>query len=337
MTKSELTSKDIDKLIGETNDILVIQADNPDGDSLGSALALEEILAGLGKNVRLYCGIDIPSYLRYFKGWDRVERELPHKFDLAILVDAASTSLLEVLNNNGQLQSLAKKPLLILDHHETSDAFEGFDARWFQKPAVATAELIYDLAQANRWPLSHEAKQHITAAIMSDSLGLTSEATTAHSVRVIADLVEQGVNLSSVDAARREYMKKSPELVAYKGKLLQRIEYWSDERIATIAIPWEEIEKYSPLYNPSMLVIEEMRMTENVEVAIAFKIYKDGKVTGKIRTNPGHGIAADLAQAFGGGGHSYASGFKTQATTDFESLRTDIIHKAIELLDGLNK
>ena len=58
--------------IEAAQNILIIQADNPDGDSLGSALALEQILGDMGKNPSLYCGVDIPYYLKFFAGWDRV-------------------------------------------------------------------------------------------------------------------------------------------------------------------------------------------------------------------------------------------------------------------------
>ncbi len=126
----------------------------------------------------------------------------------------------------------------------------------------------------------------------------------------MADLVEKGVNLAKLDQARRELMRKEPVLIPYKGKLLERVEFDSTGRIASVVIPWAEIERYSPLYNPSMLVIDDMRLVVGVDIAIAYKVYADGKITAKIRCNFGKAIGSDLASAFGGGGHPYASGFK---------------------------
>src|ERR1700712_1833431 len=80
-------------LIGDAQKIVVVQADNPDADSLGSALALEHILGDMGKSVALYCGVDTPGYLRYIAGWDRVLSELPSSFDLSIIVDASTYTL----------------------------------------------------------------------------------------------------------------------------------------------------------------------------------------------------------------------------------------------------
>src|SRR5665648_105794 len=80
--------------IKNASKIIIIQAENPDGDSLGSALALEEILGDLDKDVSLYCPVDIPKYLRYISGWDRVTTDFDHHADMAIIVDTSADVLL---------------------------------------------------------------------------------------------------------------------------------------------------------------------------------------------------------------------------------------------------
>lgn len=314
--------------------VLILQADNPDGDSLGSSLALEQILGDMGKEPILYCGVEIPTYLRYLPGWDRVQKDIPKQFDISIIVDTSAISLFENLSRSGQQSWVAAKPSIIIDHHAV-DISIPFASVVCNKPAVATGEVIYELADQLDWPLSNQASEMIAIAILSDSLGLISEATTARSIRIMAELVDNGARLARLENARREMMRKSPELVRYKGKLLQRIEYYDDNRIAIITIPWQEIEKYSHAYNPSMLVIDDMRLTENTAIAIAFKLYKDGKVTAKIRTNYGKTIAGDLAKHFGGGGHIYASGFKIADGRSLEQIQTETIQVAKDLLDSL--
>jgi phosphoesterase RecJ-like protein len=162
-----------------------------------------------------------------------------------------------------------------------------------------------------------------------------SEGTTARSIRIISELVESGVKLAELDSARREMMRKSAEILSYKGRLLQRVEYASDGRLAIITIPWEEIERYSHEYNPSMLVIDDMRLVDGVDVAIAYKIYNTGAVTAKIRCNYGKSIADKLAEHFGGGGHPYASGFRIAGNRKFEEIKTECSTVAGELLDKL--
>ncbi len=99
-----------------------------------------------------------------------------------------------------------------------------------------------------------------------------------------------------------------------------------------ITIPWEEIEKYSHEYNPSILVLDEMRFVEKVAVAVAFKTYPDGRITAKLRANHGYNIAAELAQSFGGGGHPYAAGFKVIDGSTLEEVKSRYIGKAGQLL-----
>lgn len=327
---------DIQKILDDAKKILIIQADNPDGDSLASSLALEQILGDMGKEPYMYCGVDIPSYLRYLPGWDRVNRDLPSKFDVSIIVDCSAKTLLETADKRGHLSWLAAKPCIVLDHHE-SEATIDFATIMLNADAVSTGEVIYELAQQLKWPLGAAAKNMITTSILADSLGLTSQAVTARSIHIIGELVEGGVNLAKLEEARREMMRKSPELVRYKGELLKRIEYFDDDRIAVIVIPWEEIEKYSHAYNPTMLVMEDMRLTERTDVAIGFKVYQDGKVTAKVRANLGHGIAAKLAEHFGGGGHPYASGFKVTNGKPFNEVKSECIKLASELLDQVKQ
>lgn len=327
------TSTKIKELIDDHSKIVIVQADNPDGDSLASALALEQILHNLGKEPHLYCAVDVPKHLRHLPGWDRVEKDVPNVFDMSILVDCSSKSLLEVAENNGQLSWLLAKPMIILDHHDVTATIDA-SVIYNDTTAVATGEVIYELARELSWPLDQNARNMITVSILSDSLGLMSDATTSKSIRIIADMVENGVKLPELEEARRATMKKSQELVRYKGELLQRIEYYADGAIATVTIPWEEIEKYSSQYNPSILVIDDMRLTENTAIAIAFKTYPDGRVTAKIRANYGYPIANDLASHFGGGGHPYASGFKVKDKT-LAQVKSECISKAQELLQTI--
>jgi phosphoesterase RecJ-like protein len=316
--------------------VVIIQADNPDGDSLGSSLALEHIFGDMGKEPIMYCGVAVPSYLTYLGGWDRVVKDLPVQFDVSIIVDTSADSLLESLTPAGRAK-LAGKPCIIIDHHATAATIT-FATVICNHPAVSTGEIIYELAKQTGWQLNIEAKKMIATSIMADSLGLVTEATSARSIHIIAELVEGGVKLSELDYERRMLMRKSPELVKYKGELLQRIDYAADGRLALVWIPWQEIAEYSPLYNPSMLVMEDMRMTTGVQIAIAFKIYKDGKVTAKIRCNQNAPIAAKLAEHFGGGGHLYASGFKTQRSDQpFNEIKSECISYATELLNNLGR
>jgi phosphoesterase RecJ-like protein len=326
--------QDIANLLADTKQVLIIQADNPDGDSLASALALEQILHDMGKEPMMYCAVDIPKHLRHLPGWDRVIKDVPHQFDASILVDCSSRSLLELAEKNGQLSWLLAKPMIIIDHHNVESTLDA-TINYNQHTAVSTGEVIYSLAKELNWPLDINARNMLAVSILSDSLGLMTDATTPKSIRIIADLVESGVNLPELDEARRETMRKSVELVRYKGELLQRVAFHADNQIATVTIPWEEIEKYSAQYNPSILVLDDMRLTEDVKLAIAFKTYQGQRITAKIRCNYRYGIGKELAEHFGGGGHPYASGFKVINRSPNDVI-AECINKATELLANHN-
>jgi bifunctional oligoribonuclease and PAP phosphatase NrnA len=301
-------------LIESAKKIIVIQAENPDGDSLGSGLALEEILGDLGKEVIVYCPVEIPKYMRYILGWDRVVTEFDTSADLAIIVDTSADVLItKVLESPGVRSFLESHPVLVIDHHTTNSTLS-FEHTILSDEAVATSEILYKLASENKWPINAQAAENMMIAIMSDSLGLTTQNVTPNSFFVAGKLTELGASNSAIEARRREYMKKSPEILAYKGQLIGRIEYFLDGKLALVHIPWEDIQAYSDQYNPSVLVLDEMRLVEGVQLAVAIKTYPDGKITGKLRGNLP--IAETVAGFFGGGGHKYAAGFRAYEQYD---------------------
>lgn len=324
------------KIVEDAKRVVVIQAENPDGDSLGSSLALEEILGDLGKEVVMYCPVNIPTYLGYAKGWDRVVDEFPRDFDLSIIVDTASTTLLERAIVPENLALIKQHPSIVIDHHVTEGDIPFDYVAVTDSKRVATGELIFALAKNNGWKVNAQAADHLTVSIMADSLGLITENTTSESIRTVAELVDLGASLSEIDNRRREFMRKSPEVLAYKGRLLERIEYFLDGALAIVHIPWEEIAEYSHQYNPSMLVIDEMRLVTNVRLAIAIKTYPDGKITGKIRCNSGTKVAEQIAGYFGGGGHAYVAGFRTYSD-NYDDVKNDLIGAVDRILTEYDK
>ncbi len=302
--------------VDEAQRIIVIQPENPDADSLGTATALEEILGDLGKTVTLFCAIDMPKYLHYIEGWSRVIKDFDGKYDLAIIVDTAAEALLvKTLETAGVRHFFETHPVLVFDHHnderedETDDSSLSFPHEFIlDENAAATSELVYAIATELEWPVSSIAAENMLASILGDTLGLATPSVTIHTLETVVGLVKCGAHPATIEAKRREYMRKPADILAYKGELIERIEYRCDGRLALVHIPWEDIAQYSDRYNPSILVLDEMRLVEGVDVAIAIKTYPDQKLTGKIRANIP--ICDTIAGFFGGGGHSYSAGFK---------------------------
>ncbi len=330
--------EELEDLLTKAQTVILLQADNPDGDSLGSTLALEAILSEMGKTVYMVCAVDMPSYLHYLRGWSRVVKDIPQKFDMTIMLDNNTESLLENLAKQQTYSWLKAKPFVVVDHHIDSSGIS-FASLTISEPAVATSEILYRIVSALKWPLPLDACEMMAVSIMSDSVGLMSDTTSPESIRTVADLVENGVSLARIDDARRELMRKDPVLIPYKGQLLERVKFSAKGKVASVIVPWEEIERYSPLYNPTMLVLDDMRMVTGVDVAIGYKVYRDGKITAKIRTNYGKPIAHKIAHAFGGGGHDYAAGFKLTNKTpilEVESrVEQEVLNALQEIAEGL--
>ena len=320
------------EFVKDKNRICVIQAENPDGDSLGSAIALDYLLSD--KEVSLYCPVDVPKYLRYFTDWSRVTNEFDFKADGYIIVDTAAEVLLSKLLNDSAIKNrLYNAPVLVIDHHETPDDLN-FPHESIIEVRPACAELIYSIAKDQNIEINVEAAEVIFQGILSDTLGLTSSSVTAETFEIAAELTRLGAVISDLEDRRREFMKKSPRILDYKADLIKRIEYSLDGELATVHIPWDDIREYSDEYNPNVLILEEMRLVEGVKVAVAVKTYPDGKVTGKIRTASEAPIAEKIAGYFGGGGHPQAAGFRTYDTT-YEEVVRDLVKIVPELLSDV--
>lgn len=311
------------------NKICVIQAENPDGDSMGSAIALDYLLEE--REVSLYCPVDVPKYLRYFADWSRVTNEFDYKADGYIIVDTAAEVLLSKLLDDTAIRNrLYSAPVFVIDHHETADDLN-FPHESIIEARPSCTEVIYRIAKDLRFDINKEAAEALFQGLLSDTLGLTSASVSAETFEIAAELTRLGASISELEERRREFMKKSPRILDYKADLIHRIEYSLEGSLATVHIPWEDIREYSDEYNPNVLILEEMRLVEGVQVAVAIKTYPDGKVTGKIRTSPDAPIAEKIAGYFGGGGHPLAAGFRTYDTT-YEDVVRDLVKIIPEML-----
>ena len=324
--------KEAQQLIGAAQKIIIIQAENPDGDSIGSSVALEEILSDLGKEVSLYCPVDIPKYLRYINGWDRISRDFDTKSDLAIIVDTRADILLgKVLGTSGVRHYLESHPVLVIDHHLTESTLS-FDHNELVQDSVSTGAVIYSLAKDSKWTINPQAAEDLMISMMSDSLGLSTPNVTPETFYIAGDLTKLGANNAAIEERRREFIKKTPEILAYKGKLIERIEYLLDGKLAIVHVPFDEIEKYSDAYNPGALIGDELRLVEGVIVNCVIKTYPDGKLTARLRSS--QPVSEQIAGYFGGGGHAYAAGFRIYENYD-DTIRelVDATTKALQVLE----
>jgi phosphoesterase RecJ-like protein len=328
------TITEIETFIKTHNHFLIVQADNPDGDSLGSALALEHILGDMKKQTSMYCGVDVPEYLKFLSGWDRVSKTIPTSIDAVIIVDTSAQILLENLAAAPEYPWVASKPTLVLDHHsEVICDIPQASIILCDNTYVSTGELIYKVAQTLKWKMSVPAQEKIMQSILSDTLGLSTEATTSSTYRRMAEMLEAGVDRYALDESRKLLSKMDPSVYMYKADLIKRTEFYGDNKeVALVVIPEDELYSVGTLYNPAPLILNEMTMVEGVKMAIVIKRYKN-RVTGALRATSQAPVANKIATTFGGGGHPYAAGFKMDATpSSFSDIKSDVIRKTLELI-----
>ncbi len=320
--------KKLGRLVEDAQTVLVLQPEKPDTDSLCSALVLEHLLGDLGKEVVLYGRAEeVPPYISYFPGADRLNDELPSKFDLAILVDAGSAQQVARTLEKHQGR-LAAKPLVIIDHHATRSPLPFATIDIIDSESAATGELLVKIAHQLKWPLGAAAASLVVPAIMADTLGLTTPSVRANTVQTVADMVRQGANLYELNRARLEAGAMDSEILTLKGRLLQEVEYLLDGRLALLTVDPATLKAYAKRYDPAALVVYDMQHVRGVEIAVVIRNYAP-KIKLSLRANGPY--AAPVAEAFGGGGHPQASGATIEAG-QAEDIRAKVIDVTKEVL-----
>jgi phosphoesterase RecJ-like protein len=309
MTPYQANIAKLKELIEDAKHILILQPDSPDGDSFGSALGLEEILGDLEKSVSLYSYKEAESYLHHHEGWDRVTQDFPSKFDLTILVDTGTPALIKAALEH-HATALMAKPFVVIDHHTSRQDF-GFSTIDIVDEAVATAELIMQLALDLDWPVNASAATKLATALLSDSLGLTTSGTTVTSVEMYAELIRRGASPSELNRIHRETSALDPEQVHLKGRLLSSIQFLCDGQLAVAEIDPPTVAANIDKFEPYNMIIGEMQWTRGVKLAVVFKNYGT-KINVPMRSTDGS--AGPVAELLGGGGHPNAGAWRCQTT-----------------------
>jgi len=317
----------LNNLIKNSNHLLILQPEKPDADSLASTLALEEMLADDLKNITMFCYDEVPEHLRYLSGWDRVTDEFPKEFDFSILVDAGTPNMIErTLHKHGS--KLSAKPFVVIDHHKIRQglAFDTIDI--IDGRAASVGELLVELAKTLKLKISLQAAKCIISSILADTMNLTTPSTTVKTVQAFTDMVKLGVNLAELHRDYEKMGELNPELFSFKGRLIERIQYFLDGKISLLVIQPDELTKFAKIHDPSDLVIQEMRLVSGVIVAVTLRNYKT-KIKVSLRANLA--IAGKAAEQFGGGGHPMAAGYRVEGG-NIDKVQEDIIKTLTKLI-----
>ena len=291
------------KCIKKSKNIVIVTHENPDGDAVGSSLAMYHALKGLKKNV----DIIIPEYAKCFNelpGIDEVIKESDKVYDLAISLDAATDKLLNVWVKYFR----EADQRIVIDHHSTNTMFG--DINYVDLSAPACAQVVYMLIKHYRWKITPEIGTCIMAGIITDTGGFQYSGVSRDTFNIAAELLDAGVNISKV--YKKVFDTKTKSSFELRRIALDRMEFLEDDKIAFTYVTNEDERKVNAGVGDYEGIVSEGRSIEGVEVSIFLHELKDGEFKISLRSNSYVNVS-DVCIMFGGGGHIRAAGAKMTA------------------------
>ena len=292
--------------INKANSIIILTHDNPDGDAIGTGLALYNALKKYGKNP----DIIIPAYPHIFEflpGTSEIKKESDiEKYDLAISVDCAT---IKMLNGFGKYFENARTRINI-DHHSTNTMFG--DINFVNPDAPACAQIMLVILEHFNIEIDKNIGTCILTGIITDTGGFKYSGVTAETFEFVAWLLNRGINVSKV--YKRVLQTKTRPNFELNRIALNRLEFLEEGKVTYTYITKEDEEKVNAQTGDYEGIVEIGRDIEGVEVSIfVHETDKGYKIS--MRSNEYVNVA-DVCLILGGGGHQKAAGATVQGTLD---------------------
>lgn len=273
----------------------------PDGDCIGSQLALALALRNDGKSVSCWNEDAVPQKLRFLDTEKLFEK--PHggeKFDCVIATDCASY---ERLGKAGQHIS-DRKLFINIDHHTSNTRYA--DINWVMGKEPSCGELIYRLIRAANWPITKPIADCLFTAVSTDTGSFQYPSTRPATYHVAGDLVKRGANLAKI--CDEVYQSYSLQRVRLLRHVYNSFRLTHNDQIAWFWLKQKDFARTGAERNDTEGLIEHIRDIEPVVVACAFEELDPQMVRISLRSKNGRVNVNEIAAEFGGGGHPAAAG-----------------------------
>lgn len=305
--------------IDSADDIALFCHTNPDGDALGSMLALYRALKNMGKDVHAYCDSPVPEKYMILAGSKDISFPQKATHRLAIAVDCAD------LDRLGQCRKsfLNAKKRIAIDHHGTFTAFG--ELNFVDATAAACAEIVYELLKCMDL-IDGTIAGLLFGAIVTDSGCFAFSNTTKRTHLIACELMDMGIDASKIiyNVYRSENIRK----FKLKNAVLSRARFFEDGRIAVILFTKQDFEQTGTDSADTEGVISELADIDTVQ--IAFSVAEVGEQNYKVSIrSKGSVDSTVIARTFGGGGHVNAAGCRVNGFAE------DIIDKLVFLAKTL--
>jgi bifunctional oligoribonuclease and PAP phosphatase NrnA len=294
----------------------------PDGDAIGSQLAMAYALRALGKDVTVVNADPAPPPMMVFPGVPdiRIAAAVEGDFDAAIVMECGD------LKRTG-VSGLERFYVINIDHHQGNTAYGALN--WFDPGAAACAELVFDLVSALGVPLTVEIATHIYLAILTDTGSFHFSSISPRTFDICRQLVEAGVD--PVQVARAVFDSNSMGRLRLFAAVLSGMQVDPTGRIAVLYMDHEMARVAGSSYEETEGLINEPLTVKEVEAVVFFKQNDGDNYRISLRSKGDVDINA-VAKMFGGGGHKNASG--CSASGPIDALRGTFVEKLQLAIDG---
>lgn len=287
--------------VRQANTFCVVGHVRPDGDCIGSQLALAMALANEGHSVACWNEDPVPSKLAFLDPDRLVRRPQPDQsFDCVIATDAASLERLGQVADRIQQRGL----LINIDHHQSNTRFG--DINWVSAREPSTGELIFRLLRAARWNITPAIADCLFAAVSTDTGSFQYPTTRPSTYHVAAELVKRGANLGRI--CNEVYQSYPLSRVRLLKHLYNHFRLTFDNRIAYFWLRPQDYARTGAEPADSEGLIDHIRAIEPVEVACVFEEITPELTRVSLRSKSPEIDVSRVASQFGGGGHTAAAG-----------------------------
>jgi len=314
--------EDILRFIAENERFVITSHARPDGDSIGSALALAVGLEGLGKTADVF-GVD--PHPRPFVGLPAID-----KIRVTNRVEGPYDGLLVLECNDLKrpgLEGLDQYFVVNIDHHLGTDPYG--DLNWVDSSVSALGEMIYHLLLAVGAPITPEIATYLYVAIFTDTGSFQHSNTSAKTFSIVAELVHLGASPSGV--AQSIHMTQPEERIKLLGRLLNTLEIHPSGKIASINLTQQMLEETGASPNDIEGMVNYPLSINGVEMAAFFRQEPGGSFRVSLRSKDLHDVSA-VARLLGGGGHKNAAGLTVEG--NLEEAAGQVIGELQKLLDS---
>jgi len=280
----------------------------PDGDAIGSQLALALSLKDLGKDVRVWNEDGMLEKYSFVASASLLNKPppTPEDVDVAIALDTAIQNRLGTA-----LAAIGSTKMWInIDHHPSNPGYG--DIAYIDPNAPATGQIIFELIKSQNLPLDPKIAENLYVAISTDTGSFQYPNTTAHTFEIAAELVRIGVDVGRVSQQLYEnYPRRRIELLS---KLLATMRFEVGGRVASFSLSLDLARQLGVLPEDNEGLIDHLRAVRGVVVAVFFEELADGKVRVSMRSKSDAADVCAICQKFGGGGHRLAAGARVRGS-----------------------